>query len=213
MRAVAKFPKFVDECYRLFRPPREDRVEVILCYGPTGCGKTTLARESPPDDLWVQPIGGQGWYDGYDGQNFCLFDDFGGSSSHVRLDDLLRLLHEWIEQVPVKGGFVWWRPRVVFITTNIHPFKWYEWKDRESQYPALQRRVTTVITWRSDGTDRRSLNKGTMAYERFWKTYEVEAQSAPAERIDGPMGGYVIRSLPADENRRYDWIYDGLNEE
>lgn len=205
---LARFPRYVDECYQLFPPPRDTKVEVQLLYGPTGCGKTTEARQHPQEELWVQPIGGQGWYNGYDGHDYALFDDFGGSSSHVRLDDLLRLLHEWIEQVPIKGGFKWWIPKIIYVTTNIHPWKWYEWKDRESQYPALRRRITSVVTWRSDGSGRTVRMAGTKSYEAFWSTYEVDANSAPPERQDGPMGGYLIRSVPGDERLRYDWIYN-----
>jgi len=204
----ARFPKYVDNLYELFPPQRDEDLNVTLLYGPTGCGKTYEARQGPIEDLWVQPIGGQGWYNGYDGQPTALFDDFGGSSSHTRLDDLLRLLHEWIERVPVKGGYTWWRPKQIFITTNLHPWTWYEWKDRESQYPALQRRVTSVVTWRSDGTDRRRAIRGTVEFEAFWKTYEIMANSAPPERADGPMGGYLIRSRPGDELRKFDWIYE-----
>lgn len=205
---VARFPKYTDLCYELFPPQRDHETHVTLLYGPTGCGKTHEARQGPMSELWVQPIGGQGWFNGYDGQPIALFDDFGGSSSHTRLDDLLRLLHEWIERVPVKGGFTWWVPRQVYVTTNLHPWVWYDWKDRESQYPALQRRFTSVVAWRSDGTGRSRFLRGTREFERFFKTYSVDACSAPPEREDGSMGGYLIRSRPGDERRRYDWIFE-----
>jgi len=207
---LAKYPKFVETCYELFPPERNDPVAVTLLYGPTGCGKTHQVR-SNSDDLWIQSLGSQGWYNGYDGQSDALFDDFGGSSSHTRLDDMLRLLHEWLERVPIKGGFTWWRPKRIFITTNIHPFRWYEYKDREEQYLALRRRITMVVTWRSNGSDRREHNKGSQGFDGFWSTFEVGSANAPLERIDGPMDGFVLRSRPAGPERVYDWLYDVLD--
>lgn len=59
--------------------------------------------------------------------------------------ELLRLLHDWPEQVEVKGGFAWFNPSIIFITTNLHPNQWYEYGERQIHYEALCRRFTTVI--------------------------------------------------------------------
>jgi len=85
------------------------------------------------------------WFDGYEQQPVVVLDDFNGASSHLKLDDLLRLIDPWCcERVPYKGGFTWWCPDKIYITTNIHPFNWYKYENREIHYKALQRRITSI---------------------------------------------------------------------
>lgn len=204
---LARFPRYANGLISTRAPEISDPPEVTLYYGPTGCGKTREVYDNHPE-LWETPIGKGNWYDGYDGHEDVLFDDFSGKASHISLVDLLRVLHGYRLRVPFKGGFVWWQPRRIHITTNNHPWTWFDWTSRESQYPALQRRITAVVTWRADGTDRRKRVAGDKSHEAFWKTFQIDANSAPPERVDGPMGEYLIRSRPGDESRRYDWIYD-----
>ena len=59
--------------------------------GPTGCGKTRSAYESTPSGLpkpyfVVMPAQ---WWDGYNGQDTIIFDDFYGQ---IRMADMLRYL-------------------------------------------------------------------------------------------------------------------------
>lgn len=211
---VMTHKKLYEELRSVYKPAVSREVDVRLLYGPSGCGKTTDARTHTTDDnLWVSEIGGTSWFDGYDGEEAALFDDFGGAASHTRLDSLLRLLHEWVERVPVKGGHVWFVPKTIFITTNIHPRDWFDWTKRESQYAALRRRVTRLDTWRSDGVRRAPLGPGDRLFEAFWTTFDIAGRSAPPEREDGPMGGYRLVSRPGDERRQYDWLDDFMVEE
>lgn len=139
----AKYPKFISFVRNGTRSSFR-RKDVVLLVGSPGVGKTRFAEEQGGGDLWVQPIGGQGWFDGYDMQKHALFDDFMGKGSKMRLDDLLRLLDGYSVQVPVKGDFVPWCPETIYITSNYHPREWYDWKDRLPSYYALKRRVTKV---------------------------------------------------------------------
>ena len=70
-----------------------------------------------------------------------LWEDFNGAQNKVPLVQLLRLLDRYPLQVRVKGGFVWWSPKRVIITTNTDPNKWYEWGDRKLLKEALFRRL------------------------------------------------------------------------
>jgi len=182
MRVLAKYPKFVDLCYSLNKPQETEAKEVTLLYGPTGCGKTTHVRRSY-SDLWVDSIDGKLWFDGYDSHDYALFDDFSGIPRHflytsltgarsaIKLVQLLRLLHEWVERVPIKCGHVWFTPKEIFITSNIHPRDWYGWEDRESQYPALARRLSRVVCFHSDGERSRILVRGTPGHSNFFSEY------------------------------------------
>ncbi len=145
---IARYPKFYSTLTLLNRPVRGDKeLQVTLLYGETGLGKTRAIEEKhgASDEFWKMPISnGTGWFDGYDGHSVVLLDDFSGAASHFSLCNLLQLLDRYPCQVPTKGGFTWWLPDEVFITTNILPRDWYKWENRGEQYKALARRFTEV---------------------------------------------------------------------
>lgn len=89
-------------------------------WGSTGLGKTRQVFEAEPD-VWIHP--GGPWFDGYTGQEAVLFDDFSGAD--FKLSYLLRLLDRYRMQVPVKGSFVKWCPKRIYITSNLDPRDWY----------------------------------------------------------------------------------------
>lgn len=112
--------------------------EIHVFWGPTGTGKTRRVWEFvKPEELWVHP--GDRWFDGYDSQLAVLFDDFDGG--WFKLSYLLKLLDRYIFQVPVKGGYVWWCPRQIYITSNIEPKDWYP-QALPNHRAALLRRLT-----------------------------------------------------------------------
>lgn len=150
--AVVRYSKGLKYFQSLFlsrraRPPPT----IILCFGPTGTGKTRFAHsEHPPHELWCAPLNGNTiWYDGYEQQQAALFDDFAGARSHYTLTNLLRLLDRYPVTVPYKGGHTPFLAQKIYITTNIHPKKWYDWSDRQEQYAALIRRISIVKWWKS----------------------------------------------------------------
>lgn len=116
---------------------RKSWVNVI--YGLTGVGKTRFVHQQHPDeDIWKYP--GSGWFDGYWGQPIALFDDFRGD---LDISLLLRVLDRYSMDVPVKGGFVNWNPKRIYITSNIVPEMWYESIDADT-LPALLRRLDRI---------------------------------------------------------------------
>ena len=160
---MQRYPKFyltVDFQTR----PVSSRREIVLFYGPTGLGKSlTVHRAWENLDYWTMPLtNGTLWFDGYDGQERALLDDFAGKHSHVSLVVLLRLLHEFPERVPVKGGHVWWNPKIIAITTNIHPNLWYDYTNRTEQRLALKRRISKVFIFEKLNVD------ATIATDEWW---------------------------------------------
>lgn len=134
-------------------PPRETPPGVILLYGPTGCGKTRFFYDNAPlEASFRMPLTSGFWFDGYEQHTHVLLDDFVGAASHISLSHLLQLLDRYPLRVPVKGSFADWRPELIFITTNIHPSKWYDYTGREEQLIALARRFTGLVAWRRDFT-------------------------------------------------------------
>jgi len=113
------------------------RVEVL--YGPTGTGKTRYVYHRHSTDLiWKWP--GDQWFDGYSGQSVALFDDFNGE---INITRMLRVLDRYPEQVPVKGAFVHFCPRHIYITSNAHPMDWFPDASR-AHIDALLRRITRM---------------------------------------------------------------------
>lgn len=115
---------------------------VIIYWGKTGTGKTRSVYDNAVNmqDVWVYP--GNGWFDGYNGQPIALFDDFSGSE--FKLPYLLKLLDRYPMQVPIKGDFVSWVPKEIYITSNLDPAHWFPNAHHE-HVQALFRRVTNKV--------------------------------------------------------------------
>lgn len=141
---IARYPRFYGEVKALY-PPERQSAKVILLVGPTGTGKTTLARGFADahgySTSWVMPPGKDTWFDGYESSEVAILDEFKGE---MPLRTLLRILDVHAELVRVKGSFCWWTPKVVLITSNYHPNEWYSWGDRRESRSALYRRINAV---------------------------------------------------------------------
>lgn len=110
-------------------------VEVYVYYGAAGVGKTSKVEAKDPDVYHVTTDAL--WWDGYNGQEAILFDDFYGGIKYCKL---LKLLDGYKFQLPVKGGFTWKCWKRVYITSNVHPEKWYQ----RGLTPALSRRMKII---------------------------------------------------------------------
>lgn len=128
-------------------PPPKEVPEVILLFGPTGVGKTKRFWDMEPNG-WASPVTDGLWFDGYIGQEAALFDDFSGKFNKLGLAQLLRVIDRYRVQLPIKGGFTWFNPKRIYITSNFHPLDWYDYTGRQQQYPALERRFTRLTWWK-----------------------------------------------------------------
>lgn len=133
--------------------PNKPVPEVYLYFGPPDCGKSrSFYDKESPNDQWQSPVTDGLWFDGYYGQDAALFDDFDGRFSKVPLAIFLRIIDRYDVSIPCKGGFLWFTPKRIYITSNYYPRDWYDWTQRQQQYPALRRRFTRVFWWKSVGT-------------------------------------------------------------
>jgi len=125
------------------RPVLDGSRQIILYVGPTRTGKTRAAYEMFPD-LYETPISGKGdiWFDGYQGEETVLFDEFRGA---LPLDALLKILDpHYVRKVPIKGSFTWFNPKRIIVTSNFHPKTWYDYTNREEHQLALRSRFNEV---------------------------------------------------------------------
>ncbi len=129
--------------YRLARAKDRDWMcSVVIYWGRSGAGKTRSVIDNIPDreDIYIHP--GEPWFDGYDQHPIVLFDDFGGSE--FKLTYLLKLLDRYPMRVPIKGGYVQWVPKEIYITSNQDPMLWFA-RALPEHVNALMRRVTNIV--------------------------------------------------------------------
>lgn len=139
----ARFMKTIDRYYAMHPPaPRAQPVEVVLFFGPPGCGKTELARSQFPDSYFL-PIGKNLWFTMFaSGAKHVVIDDF---KANLALTDLLRLLDRYPLEVEVKGSHLWFYPETIIVTTNKSPHHWYIYNDRDYEKEALFRRFSSAF--------------------------------------------------------------------
>lgn len=136
----------IERAIQLSIPVRDFVTEVRWYWGLPGTGKSHRSFAEA-----TEIGGGSGtvhfaadvsckWFNGYDPSEHktVIFDDFDGSATFSLL---LRLFDRYPCQVPTKGGFVQWRPEVVFISSNFSPRDLY---GQERNFDALLRRLTVV---------------------------------------------------------------------
>jgi len=141
---MAKYHKFAS--YYL-DSKRQKRMEAPLVYvwtGPSGTGKTKAAydlAESSKYQIWSYL--GKGWFDGYEGQEIALFDEFDGSD--LSFDLWKKICDRYPIRVPIKGSSVNWAPKIIIFTSNIPPKEWFQ-KDRVGLdwWTQITRRCTEI---------------------------------------------------------------------
>jgi len=148
---LSKYPRLYHMLAPLARPIRRKGhgVYVTLCYGRPGTGKTRSIYDQWEDSPQFYRIpscrSGGIWMSGYDFHEKVLLDEFAGASSHMRLDRLLEITDRYPLRLETKGGFVWFHPKELAITTTTHPRYWYVWDKRSDHYAALRRRIHKVL--------------------------------------------------------------------
>lgn len=123
--------------------PRNFRTQCVWIWGPTGSGKSMRANSeslalSGGDVAWIADPTLQ-WFEPYAGNKGVVLDDFDGRAPIALL---LRLLDRYPMLVSIKGQFVNFCARIVWITSNFSPSELY---GNERQFDALRRRIDEVI--------------------------------------------------------------------
>lgn len=128
--------------------PQNARPKVRVFWGDTGTGKSHAARKMAreyPGRVWFMstPTSTRStpWIDGYNGQEVAVLEDFAGGISY-RI--LLRMLDEYENPMQVKSSMVQFCPKLIIITSNLHPRRWYMENDWETG--PLRRRLETDKT-------------------------------------------------------------------
>jgi len=135
-------------------------VRVLVLTGPPGCGKTKWAFQyistfySAIAYHKTYTEGSASWWDGYDGQQCILIDDFEGTAP---IEELLQLLGGYghNREYATKGGFTRLDGmETVIFTSNTEPNLWYQHKRHmpRAKTDALLRRITEHIPYVDNNT-------------------------------------------------------------
>lgn len=139
-----KYHRVIDRVRLAFRPPRTWEMEVNVYFGKSGSGKTRRAYEEAGESYYFVSKGDQNqttWWDGYDGQNSVILDDFYG---WLPWSFMLRLLDRYPFSVQVKGGTIPFTSKRIYITSNSSPEHWYKNVPNNDMTPLL-RRINKIV--------------------------------------------------------------------
>lgn len=117
--------------------------KVYIRVGPTRSGKSSYVYEKHGfENVYSVPDLTGKWFDNYLGERIVLFDDV--EAGQVPPPSFFkRITDGYPIQVPFKGGFTWFRPEIIYFTSNSRPKEW--WPDiKAPDWNACKERIDEV---------------------------------------------------------------------
>ncbi len=151
--AMAKYWKAVNRYQASIVPRQTTRPSVKVIYGTTGTGKSFACHMEASGstengvlgdgDYYVMPTPTSAkqvpWCDGYQGQENVVLEDFDGT---INYRIMLRMLDQYPNKMQVKGGYVEFAPKKIWISSNKHPREWYPVDEIWGEGPLWRRLVS-----------------------------------------------------------------------
>lgn len=113
--------------------------ECELYIGKPGTGKSTLVKDKYPDAFWYSSSS-KGYWDGYEGEEVVVFDEFKGWITHTEFTQLVGNSNKL--RVNIKYGTRPFLAKKVIIISNYDPQFW--WKE-EYSFRAISRRLSKIL--------------------------------------------------------------------
>lgn len=140
---AVRYGRGIRDLQAVLHPPVvRPRPQIYILVGPPGSGKSRWAATNFPDAYWAKDTP-QAWFDGYDGQDTVIFDEF---DANIPRTVMLQILDYVPLRMPIKGGYVTLNANKFVFTSNRPVDQWY-WN-----CPAFQRRIREFkveVTWDS----------------------------------------------------------------
>lgn len=128
-------------------PKRKWKPHVEWIWGETGSGKSKYAHETMPDAYCKSDS--SKWWDGYDGHENVILDDFRGD--WMKLSELLTLLDRYERRIEFKGGSRQFLAKHIIITSCKPPNLCYNNTDEKLEQLLRRIDVTRELGRRSGG--------------------------------------------------------------
>lgn len=184
--------------------------------GPTGTGKTTLAKTTFPNAYIVTPSN-KGWFDGYNGQEEVIIDEFAYNDPSKRWwseSEFNTICGNLNIQVPIKGGFKNWKPKIIIITTNDDILRWPDTMRRRIQevVPMMeQKQVVTDALKQNDAIaeavrqymERKEKGETELSFKQLTEIDEYGLDSEQSEFAivpEKPVGEKILEKQKSREN-------------
>jgi len=158
--SFVRYGRGFKEYMLMHRQPRNWPMEISVYWGPSGTGKSRSLLAEYPHAFWKTKNSGQmQFWDGYDGQQEIIIDEFYGWMSY---DYLLRLCDRYPFSLEVKHGTVPIAAKKILFSSNKHPKDWYHYErlgvppwdtfQRDgTPFNPLQRRINRIVHFHGTG--------------------------------------------------------------
>ena len=134
---MVKYSRGMQACRILFENQRDFKTIVKWYYGSTGTGKSRAACDDSSHATTYWKSGASKWWDGYDGQETVIIDDY--RCDLCPFHSLLRLFDRYPMQVEGKGTVHQFRSKLIIVTAPCRPEVMWRTRCQEDMGQLLRR--------------------------------------------------------------------------
>nr|QXP07799.1 MAG: replication associated protein [Arizlama virus] len=200
----------IEKLVSFLKTERSEKTKISIYWGASGTGKTRKVYDDAKKNnqtVYKKPNGP--WWDGYDGQDVILIDDYDG---YINFREFLQLNDRYPHKLPFKGGFYEFVSKEIVYTSNVNPLGWYQNIHTES-FKAFQRRIEKVLyfppfpAFPIDDPDFHRASTPTLPFEN--SVFGSIPIDEPAEEQSDDSLEAPIPNNDEDEYGEYAEMYDG----